>query len=129
MRMTVSLRQRAAWLALCATVFASIAPVISHWFASSRGQAWVEICSATASKRVALQTGSAPLPAGDHDGTTHCPFCRLQNDLPLCPPSNIAFIVVAAPDDGDAARAPEAPPARGRLLWTIALSRAPPLFS
>lgn len=128
MRLTVLLRRQVAWIALCAVTFAGIAPAISQWVASSTGTTWVEICSSAGIKRVALGSDKAPVPVGDHGGTTHCPFCRLQNDLPAAPPFTVTLFRVAEAED-QKPQLPVATPVHTKSAWPPALSRAPPQIS
>lgn len=128
MRITAHLRRQVTWLALCAVTFVAIAPAISHWIAASTGLTWVEICSVSGPKRVALDTGSTPAPTEDHASTSHCPFCRLQNHLPALPQSDIALVILTAVQ-GDTPSAQDTLPLRTKPLWAQALSRAPPAFS
>jgi len=128
MQLTAILRLQVTWLALCAVTLASISPAISQWIASSSGTTWVEICSSAGIKRVALDSDKAPVPAGDHGGTTHCPFCRLQNDLPAVPPSSITHIQVVEAQE-QKPPIPVASAVHTRPAWPSALSRAPPQIS
>ena len=127
MQMKKWLHQRIAWLALCAVLFAAIAPSVSHLLAAAGGKAWVDICSVYGPKRVELQIGSQKT----HDIPSlmvHCPFCLLQNDLPFIPQSagNSRFAPMRAESivDHIALHTPQSRPAK-----TAHLTRAPPFIS
>jgi len=128
-RLTHSLRRQVAWLALCAVAFAAVAPSVSRWAVSSAGWTWVSICGASGVKRIALETGpAAPAPSDKHGGGTHCPFCRLQDHLPVLPPVDLALFLPAAAQS-DEPSAFDIQPVRARPLRAPALSRAPPASS
>ena len=126
MRISVGLRQQITWLALCAITFVAIAPTISHWIAASTGLPWVEVCSASSIKRIAFDTGSTPAPTDDHNGTTHCPFCRLQNHLPVLPTIDAALFQFT-PIHDHVRTVFGTSPLYHKHFWMLALSRAPPL--
>ena len=121
-------RRRLAWLAFCAVAFASVAPTLGQWLAASSGTTWVEICTATGFKRVALDMGEVPAPTDDHADATHCPYCRLQNDMPTVEQATIVLFIatVARDTHRPPAEASPLPPVRP---WPAARSRAPPRFS
>lgn len=84
-----------AWLALCMMVFGAAAPTISRTLATNSQVTWMEVCSASGTKRVAVPGKSTAeqekMPA---DGTP-CGYCVLQQHAPT-PPSatlNIALLV------------------------------------
>ena len=126
MQISARLRQQVTWLALCAIAFVAIAPTVSHWIATSTGFPLVEICSVSNTKRIALDTGSTPTPTGDHNGTPHCPFCRLQQHLPALPTADAVFFQLA-PIHNHVQSAFDTSPLHHKHFWTLALSRAPPL--
>ena len=80
-----SLHRRAAWLALCAMVFGSLAPPISKVLAATQGNgtAWIEICSAQGIKRVALDAPGKQIPDGHADRDAHCGYCLLLQHCPV----------------------------------------------
>lgn len=80
-----SLHRRAAWLALCAMVFGSLAPSISKLLAAAQGEgtAWVEICSAQGIKRIALDASGTKSPDGHADRDAHCGYCLLLQHCPV----------------------------------------------
>lgn len=116
-----------AWLALCAVFFSAVAPSISHLLISVNGPTWGEICSVYGTKRIAFDFGSQKAPDVP-SSMVHCPFCLLQNDLPVIPtsPSFSAFAVM--PDEvipeGGANDS-----LRFRFIRTAHLTRAPPTVS
>ena len=128
MRLTALLRRQVTWLALSAVTFAGVAPAISQWVASTTGTLWVEICSTAGVKRVALDAGKAPAPAEEHGGKTHCPFCRLQSDLPAVRTASAALFPMAEAQDRHLPSFITSP-ALTRPVWPSALSRAPPRTS
>jgi hypothetical protein len=79
------LHQRLAWLALCAMVFGAFAPSISKFLAATQGISWVEICSTSGAKRVAIDLGSKKLPEAPMAGDNHCGYCLLQHHSPVIP--------------------------------------------
>jgi hypothetical protein len=127
MRCNDRLRRRVAWLALCAVLFGAAAPSVSRWLAATRpGQTWVEVCSVGGTKRIALDDGESKAPAGDAGGE-HCPYCRLQSDLPvaLLPTHE----VVLAATRGESVAWAATPALRPRTVWAAHRSRAPPARS
>jgi len=127
MRTTVRLRRQLAWLALCAMVFAALAPATSQWAGSRASQVWTEICGASHTERIALATESTP-PADDHGYVTHCPFCRLLQHFPVLPPAERGFIGPAA-EQGDIPSGFDPRPPHIRRFRTMARSREPPVPS
>jgi hypothetical protein len=77
--------QLLAWLALCVMVFGAAAPTISRTLASNSQLTWMEVCSASGTKRVAAPgnstTGQEKVPI---DGA-HCGYCVLQQHAPTLP--------------------------------------------
>ncbi|HUL96125.1 MAG TPA: DUF2946 domain-containing protein [Usitatibacter sp.] len=127
--MTSNLRRRISWMALWAVMFAALAPAISHWVAARTGQAWGEICSAAGIQRVAIDQDSKPSPSGGHEFESgHCPFCRVQDHLPVLLTPVFALVVLSA-IRRCALSAPLSQPPRAISFWAPALSRAPPSLS
>lgn len=130
-------RRWTAWIALCAILLGALAPTVSHamraW--SHSPITWVEVCSSTGNKLIAVtlgqdassaqQTdGSRGLPSGEHAGE-HCPFCLVQGHdaalLPAMPPvmalttqltHELPFLFLHAP--------------RSLFAWAPSQARAPP---
>lgn len=131
MSISKGLRQRVAWLALCAVFFAALAPSISHFLASAtHGKIWVEICSLYGPKRMALDLGADKDKTPGHQASSmsHCPFCRLQNDLPVLPTlANLSTFALTF-DEAIPESIASAPP-RARFIRTAHLTRAPPSIS
>lgn len=77
--------QLLAWLALCVMVFGAAAPTISRTLASNSQLTWMEVCSASGTKRVAVTgnstAGQEKIPV---DGA-HCGYCVLQQHAPTLP--------------------------------------------
>lgn len=127
MRTRCWLQKKIAWLVLCAVLFGAIAPAISHQLAAAAGSTWTEICTATGTQRVALDSGSPqtpkPLLAAEH-----CPFCLLPNLLPALPtPASLAIFDTAAEDSIPAGAARATPLVH--VSRRAHLTRAPPAFS
>jgi hypothetical protein len=127
MQMRKWLHRHIAWLALCAVFFGAIAPSISHLLVSANGKTWVEICSVYGSKRMALDLGSQKAP-NVPSSMAHCPFCLLQNDLPVIPTS-LSLAAFAVMLDEAALEGLAAHPPRARFIRTAHLTRAPPSIS
>lgn len=71
MRLGGWLHRRLAWLALCAMVFGAFAPSISKFLAATHVTPWVEICSTSGAKRIAIDLGSKTLPEAPMAGDNH----------------------------------------------------------
>ncbi|WP_171940520.1 DUF2946 domain-containing protein [Herbaspirillum rubrisubalbicans] len=121
------LHRSLAWLALCVVVFAAAAPTISRTLAANSQLAWMEVCSASGTQRIAVpatrKAGQEPIPA---DGS-HCGYCVLQQHAPA-PPSTPAsaapqVLVLAQP----LSIVPELAVVPG-LAPTAHRSRAPPIL-
>lgn len=123
------LRTRILWMAALAVLFGSVAPTLTTFLASSSGQTWIEVCTSTGTKLVAVDTGEAPDDQEHkvHTGV-HCPYCRLQQDMPAI--AHAPGVLVLA--DGSVRGVPP-PPAQTTPLvsaiWPAHHSRAPPAFS
>lgn len=114
-------------MAALAVLFGSVAPSLTTFFASSTGKAWIEVCTSTGTKLVAVDTDEAPDDNGIHTGV-HCPYCRLQQDMPAI--AQAPGVLVLA--DGSVRGVP-APPALtlppAVAVWPAHHSRAPPQLS
>lgn len=120
------LRGQVAWLALCGMLFGALAPSISQWLAAAGDKAWIEICSASGARSIAIDTGpdSAPM---DKAVSVPCPFCLLQNDLPAVSSTNAVILVDRIAVDAEQAFAT---PRHHDLPFLDAHpSRAPPFLS
>lgn len=120
-----------AWIALCAILLGALAPTVSHgvraW--SHSPITWVEVCSSTGNKLIAMTTSDQAdprggLPSGEHAGE-HCPFCLVHAHdaamLPAAPPvvalttqltDELPFLFLHAP--------------RSLFAWAPSQARAPP---
>jgi len=113
-------------MALLAVLWAVLAPSLSTLVAVPTGETWIEVCTATGTKRIA--TDEAPADGNSLHLGEHCPFCPLQQDLPV-----IAHGPgVRVPGDGSVRGVP--PPAAltpplAVAVWPAHHSRAPPNLS
>ncbi|MBB2776537.1 UNVERIFIED_ORG: hypothetical protein HNP28_001852 [Comamonas terrigena] len=102
---------------------------MTTFLTSSSGQTWIEVCTSTGTKLVAVDTGEAPDDQGHkiHTGV-HCSYCRLQQDIPAI--AHAPGVLVLA--DGSVRVVPP-PPAQTiplvQAIWPAHQSRAPPAFS
>lgn len=124
------------WIALMAILVGTLAPTFSAVLATWSDYYRLEICTTPAygaQKRLAghTQADERTDPLGDHGmmhGDGHCPFCRLQQDLPTVANVPPAFVLVdAAVGRQVELLAPTPPPTR--LAWRPHLGRAPPHLS
>ena len=123
------LRTRILWIAALAVLFGSVAPSLTTFLALSSGQAWIEVCTSTGTKLVAVDVDETPDDQKNsiHTGV-HCPYCRLQQDLPAV--ANAPGVLVLA--DGTVRGVPVPPaltPPLPAAVWPAHHSRAPPRFS
>jgi hypothetical protein len=85
-----------AWLALCVMVFGAAAPTISRTLATTSQVTWMEVCSTSGVKRVAVPgnstAGQEKMPA---DGT-HCGYCVLQQHAPTPPSATLNITLLVA---------------------------------
>ena len=136
MQMTLFHRRFAAWAACLAILMSALAPSVSHALALARGVdiAWMEVCSVAGTKLVKADTGmeragtTTDAPASDALAQAgHCPYCNTHAASFALLPATAPLLLA-----GD----------RNRLLpllfyrspqpaapWTVAQSRAPPVFS
>ena len=56
------LRTRILWIAALAVLFGSVVPSLTTFLASSSGQAWIEVCTSTGTKLVAVDVDETPSP-------------------------------------------------------------------
>lgn len=79
------LHRRLAWLALCAVFFGAFAPSVSKLLAASQGIAWIDVCSAQGTKRIAVDLGGKPTPDAPRVADNYCDYCLLQQHSPVAP--------------------------------------------
>ena len=123
------LRTRILWMAILAVLFGSVAPSLTTFLPSSSGQAWIEVCTSTGTKLVAVDVDETQDDQKNsiHTGV-HCPYCRLQQDLPAV--AHAPGVLMLA--DGSVREVPEPPaltPPLPAAVWPAHHSRAPPQFS
>lgn len=118
-------QSRTAWLMLCVMLLGAAAPAISRMADVLKGRIWVEVCSSTGSKWVAMDTGEELPSRGGHDA--HCAFCVLQADQPLVlselPPLVFAEFECSSKAPGFS------PSSLERIAFLMPLCRAPPFSS
>jgi hypothetical protein len=87
MRLRPASRALASWFAILAILMAALAPAVSHALAVVGSQAWVEVCSASGSKRIQSDSPSGSRVSGDPaaQGLEHCPYCTPQGESPALP--------------------------------------------
>lgn len=120
-------RARILWIALLAVLLGSIAPSVTSFAASTFGRTWIEVCTSTGTVMVAVDADEAPAGQGQHAGV-HCPYCRLQQDLPAI--ANAPGVLVLA--DGSVRGVPQSlspTPPVAAPVWPAHHSRAPPQIS
>jgi hypothetical protein len=83
MHMGAWLFRRLAWLALCAMLFAAMAPTISKFLTTVQGVTWVEVCSINGTMQVALQQNDPQAPSDPIAADSHCAYCLLQQLTPV----------------------------------------------
>ena len=127
MRVFRTHRRLPTWIAALAILLASLAPALSHAFASASGSDWVEICTAQGAKWVKMGEDGADRVPGSAHSLDHCPFCSLHAPtLGLPPVTNLALQPLRLSE--------EVPPAflfapHTLHVWVSAQPRAPPFFS
>jgi hypothetical protein len=127
---TVLARRAVAWIACLALLFGALSPVVARVMLAAQPDSttWLEVCTSTGMKRVAIDVGAASdgsLPdsaAADAD----CPFCLLHATAGL--PVSVATSGLLVP------QARSAPPLADGIwrqppgpTWTLASPRAPPV--
>jgi hypothetical protein len=80
-----------ARLALCAVVFGAFAPSVSKLLAASQGIAWIEVCSAQGTKRIAVDLGGKQSPEAPAMADSHCGYCLLQQHSPFVPTASLTW--------------------------------------
>lgn len=118
------LNRHVAWLALCVIFFGAVAPSVSHLLASTSGRAWVEVCSAYGTQSIETDVDSRQTPKAPIS-KEHCPFCLLQNHVPVIPTVfGAAVFAVAVISDAPLSLRNTAPPTR--FIRHAHQTRAPP---
>ncbi|SFQ33017.1 DUF2946 domain-containing protein [Variovorax sp. 770b2] len=121
------IRSRVLWIAILAVLFGVLAPSLSTWVAETAGKAWTEVCTASGTKLVQVDGDDTPTHDG-HNGSMHCPYCRLQQDLPAI--AHAPGVRILA--DGSVRGVPRVAvwePPLAVSVWPAPPSRAPPVFS
>jgi len=93
------LHRRLAWLVLCAMVFGAFAPSISKLLATSQGFAWIEVCSAQGTKRIAVDLNGKQTPEVPAMADSHCGYCLLQQHSPFVPTAPVSWDFAPASSD------------------------------
>lgn len=122
------LHRQFAWLALCAVVFGAFAPSVSRLLAVANQTTWVDICSATGTKRIAADQQSQESPESPLVADSHCGYCVLQHFSPALPSVPRSWAPPPASSHrlalgGDTSALPT------RLVRDAYHSRAPPVLS
>ena len=116
-----------SWLAILAIVMAALAPAVSHALGKSSPVTWMEICTSTGSKLVAVDgeaAGQGSVPGAAHL-LEHCPFCSLHGgSMGMPPAANAVIAVVPIPAEVPAAFLHAT---RTLDVWVSAQPRAPPV--
>jgi len=129
MGMNKTIRHVAAWMACFAILLVALAPSISHAIAAAGTTAgWMEICTSTGVKRVALEEAPVIKPSSaKHDSHyEECPFCRIQTDNVGPLPTHTLIPLVLEPVATSRPRLFYESP-RPLFVWASTRSRAPPL--
>ena len=124
------------WMAMLAVLVGTLAPSFTAMLASWTGQYPLEVCTTPSypgspGHHRLLPTYGTDVPTPrplDHStlhGDGHCPYCRLQQDMPMVasvPPALVLSVRIAS--RVTQLLAPTPPPALA--LWRPHLGRAPP---
>lgn len=119
--------RRWAWLATWLFCLSTLMPSLMAWAESSRAAGnWLEVCSSQGARWVQPGPSQDPERApAQHVKAGHCPFCLLQDHVPLVPAAEPVVAVVALPPAGFFPplflRSP-----RTLHAWSPAAARAPP---
>ncbi len=127
MRISGGCRLAFIWLAVVATLMATLAPSIASALSASSGNDWASVCSAAdASDGGSGATGTGlPDPTGHLHAFEHCPYCAMHSDFAPPPPSqSLAANAPVAFAERPAAFL-DAP--RPSWIWSAAQPRAPPV--
>lgn len=110
-------------------LLAALAPALTHALARDGTAVWAQICTATGSKTVRVDGGSAA-EAGDLSPDAakplldHCPGCSLQGPAADLPPAQAWGLVPPAPARALPVLYLHAP--RTLFAWAAAQPRGPP---
>lgn len=119
------------WIAILAALWGVVAaPTMASMHAWAPGSAWVEVCTSDGTLLVAMpadesRDGAANSSNSSHSAQNHCPYCRLQQDLPDI--VHAPGVLVLA--DGSVRHTPRARPSNpppATAIWAACHSRAPP---
>ena len=133
MQMTLFHRRFAAWAACLAILMSALAPSVSHALALARGVdiAWMEVCSVAGTKLVkadiSAKTADAPASHELLAQAGHCAYCNTYAASFALPPA--ASPVFLAGDRNRLRPFLSYRSPRPLAPWTVAHSRAPPVFS
>lgn len=128
MRLGSWLHRRLAWLALAAMVFGALAPSVSKLLTASSGVIWVEVCSASGTRWVALGGSDTPRDDAPTASDQHCGYCVLQQHSPALPVPAVAW-ECEAPSAHRLAIGPGGTTIFARFTRSAHLTRGPPTFS
>lgn len=124
-------RHSIVWIAALAILWGVLASSFIAARGASTGQSWVEVCTSTGSKLVALSTLDVPhdddSEMAGHAGD-HCPYCRLEQDLPAIPHAS-AETLLADAFVHEVPAAFERHRPHHEAVWPAHRSRAPPDIS
>lgn len=125
---SLGMRSLVLRLAMAALLFGTFVPSLSTMLIDASGKTWVEVCTASGTQSVAVDAGDAPDESGQGLSGPHCPYCRLQQDLPAI--AHAPGVLVLA--DGSVLSVPPvhaSPPPPEDAPWPALRSRAPPHLS
>ena len=127
MRISGGCRLAFIWLAVVATLMATLAPSIAQALSTSSGGDWASVCSAVDASDAGARTAGTglPDPPGHLHAFEHCPYCAMHSDLaPPPPPPSLASDATVAFAERPTAflNAP-----RRSWIWVAAQPRAPPV--
>lgn len=123
------------WIAMLAVLMGTLAPSMTSLLATARGEIPLEICTtpynrgaASLLAQRAAQDAQSPIDHTLlHDGG-HCPYCRLQQEVPAMPHAPQPLVLATITSVRQALQlAPTPPPVAP--AWPPQLSRAPPQLS
>jgi len=109
-------------------VFGALAPSISQVLATSQGVAWIEVCSAQGTKRIAVDLTGEQNPGAPAMADSHCGYCLLQQHSPFVPTAPTGWDFVPATSDRLALGSGGTTIFK-RFIRDAHATRAPPAFS
>lgn len=118
------------WIAILAILWGVAAPTLASVSGATASTLWVEVCTSDGTLLVAMpadesRDGAANSSNSSHSAQNHCPYCRLQQDLPDI--VHAPGVLVLA--DGSVRHTPRARPSNpppATAIWAACHSRAPP---